>query len=900
MLYGRDRETAELDRLLDATQRGRGDACVLWGDPGIGKTALLRYIEGRAEGLAVLSSRGTRSESAMAFAALHELLWPVLDRVDALPAPQAAALRAALGLGEGRTDGLLLGAATLTLLSELARRRPVLILVDDAQWIDPESASCLAFVARRLRTEPIALVAAHQGDPADGRWSGVQGLRVEPLDEAAAREYLRAEHAELTEPAAKAVLRSAHGNPLALHEFSGMTDVDPAEGDTLSPGPRLRQAFLATVASLPRAVRTLLLLIAAEDRGDLGTVSTAATALEIGAETWDQAIAGRFLDLSGTRVSLRHPLIRGVIYEAALLPERQAVHRALAASLTGRDDTDRRAWHLAEATLEPDAEVADLLHHSAQRALARGGCATASRALRRSAELTPDAAQAGGRYAVAARAAWESGEPECARDLLTRARSRAPEAVVATLSRGLRGLLEFVHGEQARAHGLLLADAVIVEDPRLAVQLAGLALRAAWNIDSPEHWARALGVLDGLPATGDEQVDLLVKSVRHWWFEEASPGGQATSEVTQGNDLDLITWLLPPAPIAVAWGLEEQARVCYQGAADRSKETGMLSARAFLLAQLGTVELVSGQWAEGRLNVSEGLRLGEDMGAESVVAQAMTVVGWLRSTTEGETAAEGLIRDVRRSRSSRSSRALMSSSYWHQGVAALGAGRAEDASDLLDRLITPGGEAAHSTFAVLAAADAVEAAVRAGRPDGASEWVRLIEEWAERSGAAWARGAAFRCRALTAGRAEAEALYPLALAGYAEAGRPFDHARTELLYGEWLRRARRRAQARGHLRAARETFARLGARDWLARATTELELAGEAGIQAEQASGPAPLTPQETRIARLTAQGLTNREIAASLFISPRTVGHHLSSVFLKLGITSRAELRELAATLSE
>jgi DNA-binding CsgD family transcriptional regulator len=275
-------------------------------------------------------------------------------------------------------------------------------------------------------------------------------------------------------------------------------------------------------------------------------------------------------------------------------------------------------------------------------------------------------------------------------------------------------------------------------------------------------------------------------------------------------------------------------------------------------------------------------------------------MGWLAAATEGETATEELIREVQRRRSSWSSRALMGASYWHQGVAALGAGRAEDASDLLERLITPGGEARHSTFAVLAAADAIEAAVRAGRQDTATQWVRLIEEWADRSGAAWARGAAFRCRALTAGGAEAETLYTRALAGYAAADRPFDHARTELLYGEWLRRARRRAQARGHLRAARETFARLGAHDWLARVTIELELAGEASTQAEQASGPTPLTPQETRIARLAAQRLTNKEIAASLSISPRTVGHHLSSVFLKLGITSRGELRELAATWSE
>jgi DNA-binding NarL/FixJ family response regulator len=431
------------------------------------------------------------------------------------------------------------------------------------------------------------------------------------------------------------------------------------------------------------------------------------------------------------------------------------------------------------------------------------------------------------------------------------------------------------------------------------VQLACLALRAAWNIDSPEHWARALDVLDGLPATGDEQVDLLVKGVRHWWFEEALPGGQAMPEIRSGNDLDLIMWLLVPAPLAIAWGLEKQARACYQGAADRSKETGVLSALAFLLPQLGAVDMMAGHWAEARLNASEGRRLGEDMGAGSVIAQCLNVMGWLTAATEGETATEELIREVQRRMSSRSSRALMSASYWHQGVAALGAGHAEDAFDLLDRLITPGGEAAHSTVAVLAAADAVEAAVRAGRQDAATEWVRLIEEWADRSGAAWAKGAAFRCQALTAKGAEAEALYTLALAGYAAADRPFDHARTELLYGEWLRRARRRAQARGHLRAARETFACLGAHDWLARSMMELELAGEGGTRAEQASGPTPLTPQETRIARLAAQGLTNREIAASLFLSPRTVGHHLSSVFLKLGITSRAELTELAA-LSE
>ncbi|WP_203883517.1 helix-turn-helix transcriptional regulator [Planotetraspora kaengkrachanensis] len=899
MLYGRDREAAALDRLLAGARQGRGGAFLLWGDPGIGKTALLRHVESRADGFAVLSSRGTRSESAMAFAALHELLWPVLDRVDALPAPQAAALRAAFGLAEGRTDSLLLGAATLTLLSELARRQPVLILLDDAQWIDPESASCLAFVARRLRTEPIALVATDHG-PADGRWSGVDGLHVEPLDEAAACAYLRAEHAELSESAVRAVLRSAHGNPLALREFSGMAGTGLAVGDTLTPGPMLRQAFLAMVACLPPAARTVLLVVAAEDRGDLGTVSAAAAALEIGAETWDQAVVDRFLDLSGNRVSLRHPLIRSVIYEAALPPERQAVHRALAAVLAGKDDTDRRAWHLAEATLEPDAEVADLLHHSAQRALSRGGCAAASKALRRSAELTPDLEEAGRRYAAAARAAWESGEPECARELLARARSQAPEAVVATLSGGLRGLLEFVHGEQASAHRLLLAEARMVEDPRLAVQLACLALRAAWNIDSPELWARALEVLDGLPATGDEQADLLVKGVRHWWFEEAQPGGQAMPEIRPGNDFNLIMWLLLPAPIAVAWGLEERARAYYQRAADRSKETGVLSALAFLLSQLGLVDMMSGHWADARLNASEGLRLGEGMVASSVIAQCLNVMGWLSAVTEGEDAGEELIREVQRSRSSWSSRALMGASYWHQGMAALGSGRPEDASDLLDRLITPGGEGAHSTFAVLAAADAVEAAVRAGRQDTIPEWVRLIEEWADRSGATWARGAAFRCRALTAGPDEAEALYTQALAGYAEAERPFDHARTELLYGEWLRRARRRVLARGHLRAARETFARLGAHDWLVRATTELELAGETSAQTEQAPGSTPLTPQETRIARLAAQGLTNKDIAASLFISPRTVGHHLSSVFLKLGIASRAELRKLIPTLSE
>jgi DNA-binding CsgD family transcriptional regulator len=873
---------------------------VLWGDPGIGKTALLRYIEDRAEEFVVLSGRGTRSESALAFAALHGLLWPVLDRVDGLPGPQAAALRAAFGLGEGGTDRLLLGAATLTLLSELADRRPALILVDDAQWIDPESANCLAFVARRLRTEPIALVVTEHDDPGHGRWSSVRDVHVAPLDETAAHEFLRAEHAELAESAVQAVVRSAHGNPLALHEFSGMADVTLAERDSLPPGPRLQQAFLARLAPLPRRVRSLLLLVAAEDRGDLGTVGTAAAALGIGAESWDRAYMCEFLDLSGTRVSFRHPLIRTVVYETAPLPERQAVHRALAAALAGQDDADRHAWHLAEATLEPDAEVADLLDHSAQRAWARGGCAAASQALRRSAELTPVAVRAGGRYARAARSAWEAGEPEIARDLLARARRRAPEEVVATLSGGLRGLLEFVHGEQDRARRLLLNDAVMVEDPRLAAQLVCLALRAAWNIDSPGHWAGALDVLNGMPPTGDERIDLLVQGVRHWWFEGALPGELVMPEITPGNDLDLTRWLLVPVPIAMAWGLDEQARALYQGAAGRSEEAGVLSALAFLLPQLGSVDLIAGHWAEARLNAVEGLRLGEDMGAAGVIAQCLNLMGWLMALSEGETATETLSTEVRQRRSGWSSRALMAAPYWHQGVAALAVGRAEEASELLERLITPGGEAAHSTFAVLAAADAVEAAVRAGRRDAATVWLRLIEDWADRSRVAWARGAAFRCQALTAGGSEAEALYPLALAEYAAANRPFDQARTRLLYGEWLRRARRRAQAKEHLRAARETFARLGAHHWLARAVVELELAGETGSKAEQAGGPTPLTPQETRIARLAAQRLTNREIAASLFISPRTVGHHLSSVFLKLGIASRAELIDLGATLND
>ena len=907
-LYGRHEEKATLDQLVDDARQGAGAALVLWGDPGIGKTALLDYAADTvASDFTVLTCRGTRLESGLAFAALHELLWPVMDRIGMLPSPQAGALRGALGHSNDTADRFLIGVAVLTLISELAEKRPVLLVADDAQWLDESSAQCLAFIARRLRNESVALLLTGHDDPGNGPWEKLPAMEVPGLNDDDARRLATAAVPDADEALIDRTVRAADGNPLALQELPislEATDI-PAYalgGEQIAVGPRLRHAFSARLEGLSARARTALLVTAAEDRGDRNVVRQAGTVLDTDAAGWEEALGSGLVSLrGGDRIGFRHPLIRAVVYEEASRTERQAAHRALASVLTGEKADELRCWHLAaavEAAGGPDEKVAQLLEQAAWQARERGGCAAAARALRRAADLSPSTADAARRLSQGARAAWEAGQVEVALEMLQRAESVSCESTVAEVSDGLRGLIEFAHGDQETAYRYLARDMALVSDPGQVFKLGSMAVRAAWSAGRPVLQAEALQRLqERLPDADFPNADLL-PLVHEWWTVDAdgAPHVEWVTPVPDNDVLDRLStdsWrLLPPTPLGVAWGIECFLDEALHRKIDRLRRTEEFTALALTLAQAATLDIARGAWATAAARADEGLHLAEEIGADHLASQCRNCLGWLAAARgDAQTVTDTSARTLELSVPS-GARALSAAAYWDLGMSALFAGRPDEALDRLIRLSEPGHHAAHPTFAILAAPDTIEAALQAGRPKTAETQVRAVQKWADRTHAPWAVSGAHLAHALLASGSDAEKWFRLALEVPGAADRPFAHARTRLQFGEWLRRARRRTDARVQLAEAGETFHRLGAAPLLERTCTEQELTGkQLRTRAPAQDTSTVLTPQELRVARLAADGLTNREIGAQLLISPRTVGHHLSNVFPKLGIVSRADL---------
>jgi DNA-binding CsgD family transcriptional regulator/tetratricopeptide (TPR) repeat protein len=904
-LFGRRAETAALDRLLDRAADGAGSGLVVWGEPGIGKTTLLDYAVGAAPDATVLRCRGTRMEMGLAFAALHELLWPVVDRLEMLAAPQAAALRGALGMSRDPANRFLIGAAVLSLVSGLARERAVLVVVDDAQWIDEATAHCLGFVARRVATESVVVLLTGHEDPASGPWEGLPALEVGGLADEDARRLVAS-----VVPAADAALvdhtvRTAGGNPLALHELPTLdheTDGEaplPPSGEPLPVGPRLRRAFCARAEALKPSTRALLLLAAAEGRGDRHVVHRAGAGWGVDTSAWDEALRSGLLHASGTRLEFRHPLIPAAVYDGALFLERQAVHRALAAALPSGSIAER-AWHLAAAADGPDEDVATLLEQAAEQCLRRSAGPMAARTLRRAADLSPEPADAARRLAAAARAAWDAGQAEAARQLLEDAERLGGVGPVVRMSGGLRGILEFARGMPERAHRYLVCDMALVPASWRAVELGTVAVRAAWSAGRFDLQQEALQQVRAVDADGDPALSELLPVLRNWWSCY-----DGTGEVTPAPlDLDSRTvarlgaaaWeLLPPVPLVQAWGLEDGLLDVLRLQAAQLRRRHELTALALVLSQTAVLDNAAGRWDAAGTAAAEGLRLAEEVGADHVGAQCHSSLGSLAAARGDGRAVDEHTTRILRVSVPRGVRALTASAYWHRGRAALFDGRPQEALSVLLHLAQPGHEAAHPLFALFAALDTVEAAVQVGATDVVEPQVAVVEEWARHTGATWARAAGHRLRALVQDGSAAEASFRAALDVAWAGGHPFEHARTRLLYGEWLRRARRRADARLQLAGAAEAFDRLGAEPLRVRALRELALAGRPGAsRAADPAAAAGLTAQELRVARLAADRLTNREIAAQLLISPRTVGHHLANVYPKLGITSRAELARI------
>jgi DNA-binding CsgD family transcriptional regulator/tetratricopeptide (TPR) repeat protein len=896
-LVGRDAELAAIRGLLGAARRGQGAALVLHGEPGIGKSTLLDAAAESAEGMTVLRCAGVESETELAFAGLHQLVWPLLDQLDHLPEEQAAALRGAIGLGQPSGDRLLIAIALLTLFADVAERSPALVVVDDAGWLDTPSAEALTFVARRLTMEPIAILfAARTVAGPDFRAPGLPELTLGSLSDTAAARLLRGLEPELAAPARQRLLAESQGNPLALIELSGQLTPEQRRGRDHLPRQilltsRLQEAYLERFRQLPDATRNLLLIVAADPIGDTAVVFAAARALEIGPDAMGPAEEMRLIVADDRRIRFAHPLVRSGIYGGASFGDRLAAHRTLAGVVV---EEDQRAWHLAAATIGHDEEVAALLERSAERAEARSGSAAAAATLERAAALSPSDADRCRRLARAARAALDAGQPWRVHALLGEAEllERGPEVQAdMALTRGLA---------QLRTSTVEMASTTLIRGARevsaaapeqAAVMLAAAARVARYGDDEArldEVWRSILA----LPLPDDAPLKRLAMSLagptmtRHVDL----PGGVFQASVEVSEQLPPSVWIWPAAGVANFAGELVEAERHYRRLAESLRSAGAVGQLTLAWTALALVELGLGRWTEAVLHASEAVRLRE-VGEVTSIGWAMVALSRIagaqgRADECRELAAEGV-----RLGAAHGARNLLAAFSWCLAGLEISLGRYEEAYGHLEAAAQSDRWPDGRVWAPNTAVDLVDVCVRTGRIEIANRVVEAMERWADGHAPSWARVAAHRGRAALSSGDEAASHFEAAVSVPGGDSHAFEMAQTRLQYGEWLRRQRQKTEARRQLRIALEMFTDLRAQPWAERAQAELRASGVS--VAGRSGGPIDqLTPQELQIARLCAQGLSNRDMGAQLFLSPRTVGFHLSNVFGKLGIASRGELR--------
>jgi DNA-binding CsgD family transcriptional regulator len=894
MLVGRGAETAALAALLAGVRGGRSGALVVSGEAGIGKSALLDEIARAAEaaGIVVLRGTGIETEAELPFAGLHLLLRPLLERLPALPDSQAAALRRALFLaqpasgGAGGADRFLVGLAVLSLLAE---GEPVVCLVDDAHWLDSASADALLFAARRLEAEGVAMIfAARDVGPARFPASGLPECHLAPLDAGLAG-HLVDELAPGLSPALRdRALADGQGNPLALTELAAaLADGQPA-GYGPEPGPlpaswRVRDRFAAEIRALGEEARLILLVAAAEASGEARLILRAAGQLGVRADALAPAERAGLITVA-QRVEFRHPLIRAAAYYDAPLAARQAVHQALAAALepVTAENADRQVWHAAAAASGSDESIAAGLERAAERARERGGYAAAAAAFERAAELTPLAPRPlvrARRLLAAATAATDLGRGSEAERLIGEAERICDDPLLRADAAYLR-THSYTGDEHDRLAALGSAAAGIAGlHPERAMELYGLLLYSAWGRSDATIAAGVTAMIRDLPAS------------------QQRPTGSATVDRLLFPDGPLLQVRAHPGALSPHERLRASALAFYDGDYDATFEIsaalaadcraqGMAGWLAGALQGLATAQMVRGDWVRARASATEGMRLADDVGQPARVAYQAGILAALAALAGDEDECRAWLGEHQR-------RGGPLVAYEHYlgaflGILELSRGRFAAAAE---RLAAADLDDWVAGTGYQYRPDLVEAAARDGRGDLARAELAKFAAWAERAGQQWAAAVAARCRALASDQADAGGHYAEALRLHEGSGRPFEQARTRLLYGEWLRREQRKADAGEQLRAALDIFGRLGATSWAERAAGELHATGQASLRVREPGLLSQLTPQEFQIARLAAAGVSNRDIAARLFLSHRTVGHHLYKAYPKLGITSRAGL---------
>jgi DNA-binding CsgD family transcriptional regulator len=912
-VLGRETELAQLSELLEGARGGRGGALVIRGDPGVGKTLLLAAAADSAADFLVLSVAGVQSESDLAFGALSTLLRPVLSGIGGLPRIQADSLGAAVGLSSSaHVERLACNAGVVSLLAASASERPVLVVADDLQWFDAGSREVILFAARRMQSDPVAFVfTVREGDAGTPLDTGLPELRLEGLREAAALELVARAAGDVSPAVARRLWSQTAGNPLALVEIPRNLSSEQRTGraaldEPLPVGRRLEDSFAARVAALPAATRQALLVAATSYTAATDTIQEALAVLELAPTALDAAEEDGLVSITAGSLTWRHPLVRSAIYHVASAPARRAAHTALARVGGEARLPDHRAWHLATAAAAPAEDIAAELEEVALEAARRGAPETALRALDRAARLTPGESERARREVAGADLALAVGRWDEALELLEQARGRGDDVLLRAHGERVRAHVEMLRGSPHAAHGRLVAIAEALRDidrslaasamteAVLAQTMTGpvpayrataerafaLARPVGGEVEAMAAVALGCGLLlSGETAAGlelFERYGSIVEKPEVWHTAPELPGMYAclhasierfdTAErlfeamVGSARDQGAVRALPYPlsgrALVDLELGRWPAALAGAEEAVELSREMVGGAMLASSLAALAQVEASMGRAEQTRAHAAESLALCKQLNAWAVEPEPVLALASLALSLGDHETAVGV---------------------WSQTTV-----------DIREWVLEPGWEHLDDVM--------IEASVRAGRLSQAERELEDLQQKASRTGRTWAHAVAARCRGLLAPAAEIEEHFEDALQWHARAPLPFARARTELCYGERLRRARRRSDAREQLVRASATFHALGATIWAQRAERELAAAGYSRRTPAEHSPWAELTAAETRVAQIIVEGATYDEAASALFVSPRTVESHLRQIYRKVGVRSRSELtRRLA-----
>jgi len=908
-LTDRHGERDALDRLAEAVRAGESQALVIRGDPGVGKTVLLDYLAGQAAEFRVTRAAGVQSEMELPFAGLHQLCGSMLGSAERLPAPQRDALRIAFGVAAGPPPNrFLVGLAVLSLLSEVAEEQPLICVIDDAQWLDLASAQALGFTARRLAAESVGLVFAARESGA--ALAGLPELAIEGLQDGDARTLLDSALTGPLDPRVRdLIIAETRGNPLALLELPrGLTPAELAGGFGLPAVPpltsRIEDSFLRQLMALPDQTRRLLQLAAADPSGHPPLIWQAAGRLGIPPGAAEPAAEAGLAEFAA-QVRFRHPLARSAAYRSASAQERRDVHQALAEASNPRLDPDRRAWHMAQAVSGPDEDVAAELERSAGRAQARGGLAAAAAFLERAVALTLDPARRSGRALAAAQAKVQAGAPDAARDLLAVAAGGRPSdleqarielvraRIVSVTSRGGEAPLQLLRAAQrlepidtALSRTTYLdAVAAAMFAGRLASPGGSIAevARAAGGAPPPRHSPRPPDLLlDGLAVYYTQGYAAALPLLR----QALAAAGTGTSADEEPHWL----WLACVAAYHV-WD-DERWELLSRRYIRQVRQIGALAELPLALDRRARPLLFAGELTAAAALLDETRTVENAIGSTPWPYGALSLAAFRGQEASAAVLIETIMRDVTR----RGEGLGITAAEWANAVLSNGLGRYEAALAAGQRATAYHGDLGFSNWALV---ELVEAAARSGMTEAAADAYHRLTAMTSPAGTDWALGLAARSRALLTEDDEADTCHREAITRLGRTRLRVDLARAHLLYGEWLRRQNRRADAREQLRTAYQMLTAMGVGGFAERARRELTATGET-VRTRSVETVTTLTAQEALIARLARDGRTNPEIGAQLFLSARTVQYHLRKVFTKLGIGSRRELYKALAQLGQ